>query len=119
MRPGDYPTVEQLHTAARNGRLRKFDGVITQVFVNGVDIGSERARAPAEQIKYKFALIGERTQIRQSSPVAPANRKLARTRIIGGQRQDPVVVMVYEGQTRLYVDEDIDPYGCDQEPVEG
>ncbi len=119
MRPSEYPTTGALLAGIRNGKIARYDGVVSQVFVRGADIGDAQPRDAAENIKYRFVLVGEGAQVVQpAGGIAPSNRKLHKTRIIGSSRMDPVVVLKYNGKFHVSIDEELDPYGCSQEPVE-
>ena len=117
--PANFDTVQQLMAAARRGKLRRLDGIITQVFVNGADIGSGVPLAAAKDIAYRFVIVGEDAAIDLPDPVKPYNRRgISKVRMIGASVGDPCEIVAFDGQFRLYVHEQFDPYGCDGQRVE-
>lgn len=117
--PGDFETLDQLTAAVNRGQCRKFDAIITQVLVDGVDALDTLPRAPAGSIAYRFTVIGTEASFDLPEPVKPYSRRaLERTRIMGARVGDPATVVVLGSKFYLHVQETFDPYGCSQQPVE-
>lgn len=118
--PNSHQTIVGLRKGLRDSGMRKYYGIVSQVFVDGANIGTAVPRDQASKIKYKIALVGEDRQFDPSTPAfAPSNRKLlSKIRIIGSKVGDPVEVYDYGGNLYVKIDEVLDPYGCNGLPVE-
>jgi len=118
--PPDLRTAESIARAVERRRVRRIDCVITEVWIGDVQFeGDGFPRAPAEQIRYRFRGVASTVQFELDEPLTPASRKMRRKmRIVGARPGDPCVVMLWNGTVRLHVDEELDPYGCNLQPLE-
>lgn len=116
----DLRTAEGIARAVRARRVRRYDAIITEVWIGETPHTADTfPRAKASDIRYRFAIIGDRATIDQPTPLVPASRKLlSKIRIVGAKVGDPCTVILWNNTIRLHVDEELDPYACNQTPVE-
>lgn len=109
-----FDSPEQLAAALQGGIVSEHDVLITNVFVDGQDVGSIVPRARASLIKYVVVSLDPSFRIPpELGPIAPNPRRYNERAVVGASVDELAKIVVYGNDIRLKVREDPDFRFCD------